>query len=145
MNFLVDSSGYISSIKPIRYMLKYDTLYMNRVPEERQVALKEQIKALMGEEGNRILSLMPQKWTPGSLFGKKYTDGAGAATDSTGHFVLWSPCKDVKLQASRVGYHTIRINQPVDTTLTIRMKDATKMKEVKVVPKATVRIRGAKP
>ena len=70
MNFLVDSCGYVSNIKPLKYLLKYDTLYMNRVPEERQVALKEQIKTLMGEEGTRILSLMPQRWTPGSLFGK---------------------------------------------------------------------------
>lgn len=70
MNFLVDSCGYVSNIKPLKYLLKYDTLYMNRVPEERQVALKEQIKTLMGEESTRILSLMPQRWTPGSMFGK---------------------------------------------------------------------------
>ena len=71
-----------------------------------------------------------------------YTDGAGAATDSTGHFILWTPRKDVKLQASRVGYVTVRIDQPADTTLTIRMTNATIMKDVKVVPKSTIRIRG---
>ena len=70
MSLLVDSTGYVSDIKPIKYLLQYDTTYMNNVPADRQVVLKEQIKTLMGEEGTRILSLMPQKWTPGSLFGK---------------------------------------------------------------------------
>ena len=325
MNFKVDSMGYVSNIKPIKYLLKYDTLYMDHVPVERQVALKEQIQSLMGEECIRILSLMPQRWTPGSLFGKNvsvkyalpitfnasdaerqtylamsgealqgriarpdivptsedlgpnamrlggirvarrdsvrigrktdydflvvvngqalseavqkqmlssgifvyfyhrqqlvdsiyvykdedakrpyveqygeraktavmvittvadtlcnayvqqhpelmqtrhrvegyvideetekplpdtwigYADGAGAATNSTGHFILWLPHKDVKLQASRVGYHTVRLNQLADTTLTIRMKDATKLKEVKATPKPAIRIRGTEP
>ena len=325
MNFKVDSMGYVSNIKPIKYLLKYDTLYMDHVPVERQVALKEQIQSLMGEECIRILSLMPQRWTPGSLFGKNvsvkyalpitfnasdaerqtylamsgealqgriagltivptsedlgpnamrlggirvagrdsvrigrktdydflvvvngqalseavqkqmlssgifvyfyhrqqlvdsiyvykdedakrpyvekygeraktavmvittvpdtlcdayvqqhpelmqtrhrmegyvideetdkplpatwigYADGAGAATDSTGHFILWLPRKDIKLQASRVGYHTVRLNQLADTTLTIRMKDATKLKEVKATPKPAIRIRGTEP
>lgn len=72
-----------------------------------------------------------------------HTDGAGAATDSTGHFVLWPPRKDVKLQASRTGYVPVRIDQPADTTLTIRMTNATVIKDVKVVPKSsTIRIRG---
>lgn len=325
MNFKVDSMGYVSNIKPIKYLLKYDTLYMDHVPVERQVALKEQIQSLMGKECIRILSLMPQRWTPGSLFGKNvsvkyalpitfnasdaerqtylamsgealqgriagldivptsedlgpnamrlggirvagrdsvrmgrktdydflvvvngqalseaeqkqmlssgifvyfyhrqqlvdsiyvykdedvkrtyvekygeraktavmvittvpdtlcdayvqqhpelmqtrhrmegyvideetekplpdtwisYRDGAGAATDSTGHFILWLPHKDVKLLASRVGYHTVRLNQLADTTLTIRMKDATKLKEVKATPKPAIRIRGTEP
>lgn len=72
----------------------------------------------------------------------KHTDGAGAATDSTGHFVLWLPRKDVKLQASRVGYVTVLINQPADTTLTIRMTPANIIKDVKIAPKSTIRIRG---
>ena len=70
MNFLVDSAGYVSNIKPFKYMLKYDTLYMNHVPAELQVALKEQIQSLMGEECTRILSLMPQRWAPANRFGK---------------------------------------------------------------------------
>ena len=72
----------------------------------------------------------------------KHTDGVGAATDSTGHFVLWPPRKDVKLQATRTGYVTVRIDQPADTTLTIRMTNATIIKDVEVVPKSTIRIRG---
>ena len=71
-----------------------------------------------------------------------YEDGAGAATDSIGHFVLWLPRKDVKLQASRTGYVTVRVNQPADTTLTIRMTNATIIKDVKAVPKSTIRNRG---
>ena len=70
MSFKVDSMGYVSDIKPIKYLLKYDTIYMNRESEERQVVLKEQIKSLMGEEGTRILSLMPQRWAPANRFGK---------------------------------------------------------------------------
>ena len=70
MNFLVDSCGYVSNIKPIKYLLKYDTLCMNCLPAEQQVALKEQIQTLMGEEGTRILSLMPQRWAPANRFGK---------------------------------------------------------------------------
>ena len=70
MTMKIDSAGYVSNIRPAKYLLKYDTLRMSREPEERQVALKEQIKTLMGEESTRILSLMPQRWTPGSLFGK---------------------------------------------------------------------------
>ena len=70
MNFLVDSTGCVSNIKPIRFFrMTYDTLYMNRVAIEQQVALKQQIDSLLGKECTRILSLMP-KWTPGSLFGK---------------------------------------------------------------------------
>ena len=70
MNFLIDSTGFVSNIKPSRcFRMTYDTLYMNRVPAEQQVVLKQQIDSLLGEEGIRILSLMP-KWTPGSVFGK---------------------------------------------------------------------------
>ena len=72
----------------------------------------------------------------------KHTDGAGAATDSTGHFILWLPHKDAKLQASRTGYVTVRINQLADTTFTIRMTNATIIKDVEVVPKSSIRIRG---
>jgi hypothetical protein len=43
---------------------------MNCLPAEQQVALNEQIKTLIGEEGTRILSLMPQRWAPANRFGK---------------------------------------------------------------------------
>lgn len=60
----------------------------------------------------------------------------GAATDSTGHFLMWAPCTVTKLYVRHVGYQTICHNmQPADTILNFRMKDATKIKEVKVIPK----------
>ena len=72
----IDTIGQASDFKPFKYLLSYDTLYMNRVPAERRLALKQQIDSLLGEECIRVLSLMP-RWTPGSSFGKtmsvKYT------------------------------------------------------------------------
>ena len=69
MTFKVDTIGQVSNIKPARFLLRYDTLYMNRVPAGHQVALKQQIDSLLSKECTRILSLMP-RWTPGSLFGE---------------------------------------------------------------------------
>ena len=60
----------------------------------------------------------------------------GAATDSTGHFVMWLPRTVTRLNVELVGFHAIRHQiQPADTILNFRMKDATKIKEVKVIPK----------
>jgi len=60
----------------------------------------------------------------------------GAATDSTGHFLMWAPRTVTKLNIELVGFHTIRHQiQPADTILNFRMKDATKIKEVMVIPK----------
>lgn len=61
--------------------------------------------------------------------------GIGAPTDSAGHFSFWLPRKDVTIQASCLGYITVRITQPANTTLTIRMKSAVRIREVKVIPK----------
>ena len=60
----------------------------------------------------------------------------GAATDSTGHFLMWAPRTVTKLYVRHLGYQTIcHTMQPADTILNFRMKDATKIKEVKVIPK----------
>lgn len=60
----------------------------------------------------------------------------GAATDSTGHFVMWLPHTVTRLNVELVGFHTIRHQiQPDETILNFRMKDATKLKEVKAIPK----------
>lgn len=69
MTFKVDTIGQVSNIKPARFLLRYDTLYMNRVPAGHQVTLKQQIDSLLSKECTRILCLMP-RWTPGSLFGE---------------------------------------------------------------------------
>lgn len=64
------------------------------------------------------------------------TGNMGAATDSIGHFVMWLPRTVTRLNVELVGFHTIRHQiQPDDTILNFRMKDATKIKEVKVMPK----------
>jgi len=60
----------------------------------------------------------------------------GAATDSTGHFVMWLPHTVTRLNVELVGYQAIRHQiQPANTILNFRMKDATKINEVKVIPK----------
>ena len=56
-------------------------------------------------------------------------------TDSTGHFELWLPFPDAAIEVGHVGYLTTRILHPTDTTLTIHMKDATKLRDVKVLNK----------
>ena len=64
------------------------------------------------------------------------TSFMGTATDSTGHFVMWLPRTVTKLNVEHVGFHTIRHQiQPDDTVLNFRMKDATKIKEEKVLRK----------
>ena len=69
--FVVDSTGLVSNFKVMRYMrMSYDTLRLAQETEDRQQQIKEQIAQQLGEESIRILSLMPQKWTPGSMFGK---------------------------------------------------------------------------
>lgn len=69
MTFKVDTIGQVSNIKPAKFLLRYDTLYMNRVPTGQQIALKQQIDSLLSKECIRVISLMP-RWTPGSLFGE---------------------------------------------------------------------------
>ena len=57
----------------------------------------------------------------------------GAATDNTGHFVMWAPRTITQLNVQHVGYHRkIRNIQPTDSILVIRLEDATKLREVKV-------------
>ena len=55
-------------------------------------------------------------------------------TDSQGHFDLWMPFRDATIHVNHVGYIPKQI-QPADTILNFHMKDATKIKEVKVIPK----------
>ena len=64
------------------------------------------------------------------------TGNMGAATDCTGHFVMWLPLTVTRLNVDLVGFHKIRHQiQPDDTILNFCMKDATKLKEVKAQPK----------
>ena len=56
-------------------------------------------------------------------------------TDSAGRFELCLPYPNASIQVSHIGYETVRLSHPADTTLTIRMRNATKLREVKVLPK----------
>ena len=58
----------------------------------------------------------------------------GVMTDSNGHFELWLPFPDATIGVNCPGYK-YHIVHPADTTLTIRMQDATLLKDVKVIPK----------
>lgn len=51
-------------------------------------------------------------------------------TDSNGHFDLWMPFRDAAIRVNHAGYIP-KLIQPTDTSLVIRMKDATKLSEVK--------------
>lgn len=57
-----------------------------------------------------------------------------AKTDSKGHFELWIPFRDATVRVSHVGYITQQTH-PADTAIIFRMRDATKLREVKVFPK----------
>ena len=60
--------------------------------------------------------------------------GAGAPTDATGRFSFWMPREEKLLYAECLGYVSQR-NIPADSSLTIRLRSATVIREVKVIPK----------
>lgn len=109
VTFKIDSLGYVSNFKVVKCGLAYDTLRMNREPEERQVVLKEQIETLMCEESIRILSLMP-RWEPANQFGR---------------FVSVRYVMPV----------TFRLPETSDTMLPIRSSEMAALKETEVKPK----------
>lgn len=61
--------------------------------------------------------------------------GAGAPTDSTGHFSFWMPREEQCLYAECLGYVSKR-NIPANSSLTIRLRSANVIREVKVIPKS---------
>lgn len=63
------------------------------------------------------------------------TETIQGRTDSTGHFELCLPYPNASIQVSHIDYGTVRLSHPADTTLTIRMKDMTSLKDVKVLPR----------
>ena len=60
--------------------------------------------------------------------------GIGAATDSTGYFSIWLPQTNVELKANHIGFVpcVVKTNKPM---LTFRLRSATILREVKVIPK----------
>lgn len=69
MQFKIDCSGYISEVKAVKHLLKYDTLLLSRESESRQIQLKEQISQQLEEECARVIAMMP-RWTPSKMYGK---------------------------------------------------------------------------
>ena len=67
-----------------------------------------------------------------------------AKTDSKGHFELWIPFRDATVRVSHVGYITQQTH-PADTAIIFRMRDATKLREVKVFPKNIKKYEGLQP
>ena len=63
------------------------------------------------------------------------TETIQGRTDSTGHFELCMPYHNASIQVSHIDYGTVRLSHPADTALTIRMKDMTPLKDVKVLPR----------
>ena len=63
------------------------------------------------------------------------TETIQCRTDSTGHFELCLPYPNASIQVSHIDYGTVRLSYPADTALTIRMKDMTSLKDVKVLPR----------
>ena len=63
------------------------------------------------------------------------TETIQCRTDSTGHFELCLPYPNASIQVSHIDYGTVRLSHPADTALTIRMKDMTLLKDVKVLPR----------
>ena len=59
------------------------------------------------------------KWERSKLL--KYPYFVGAATDSTGHYVIWLPQKNVELCADQTGYRTVEFLL-TDSTRTIRLQ-----------------------
>jgi len=55
-------------------------------------------------------------------------------TDSQGHFDLWMPFRDAPIRVNRMGYMP-HVVYPTDTAFVIQMKEATKLREVKVLTK----------
>jgi len=104
-----------------------DTLseaYMQQHPEKRP--FRRRIEGFVQSEDGKPLA---DAWISCDAW------NMGAATDSTGRFMMWAPRTITKLNAQRVGYRQIRNIQPADSIIIIRMKDATKLREVKVQPK----------
>ena len=72
MSFVIDSVGEVSDIRlreRPQARISYDTSRLSKEPEDTQEKIKELITLQLGEEGRRVLSLMP-RWRPAIWGGK---------------------------------------------------------------------------
>ena len=120
------NSGYDKNCPMMELTVVPDTLsdaYVSQHPEMQQ-ALRH-VSGIVMDENDRPLA---DVWV--GIRGA----GAGAPTDSTGHFSFWMPREEKLLYAECLGY-VLQRNIPADANLTIRLRSATVIREVKVIPK----------
>ncbi len=121
------NSGYDKNCPMMELTVVPDTLsdaYVSQHPEMQQ-ALRH-VSGIVMDENDRPLA---DVWI--GIRGA----GAGAPTDSTGHFSFWMPREEQRLYAECLGYVSKR-NIPAGSSLTIRLRSATVIREVKVIPKS---------
>lgn len=122
-------SGYDKDCPIIELVTIPDTLsdaYVNQHPY-----LQQSLRHVTGTVVDENDQPLVDAWV-----GMTYDAGPGAATDSAGHFSFWLPSNITKIRVRCVGFQPIIRNiQPTDTILNFRMKDATKIKNVKVLGK----------
>lgn len=121
------NSGFDKNCPLMELTVVPDTLsdaYVGQHPEMQQ-ALRH-VSGLVMDENDRPLA---DVWI--GIRGA----GAGAPTDSTGHFSFWMPREEQRLYAEYLGYVSKR-NIPANSSLTIRLRSATVIREVKVIPKS---------
>ena len=121
------NSGYDKNCPMMELTVVPDTLsdaYVSQHPEMQQ-ALRH-VSGIVMDENDRPLA---DVWV--GIRGA----GAGAPTDSTGHFSFWMPREEQRLYAECLGYVSKR-NIPANSSLTIRLRSATVIREVKVIPKS---------
>lgn len=121
------NSGFDKNCPMMELTVVPDTLsdaYVGQHPEMQQVL--RHVSGVVMDENDRPLA---DVWI--GIRGA----GAGAPTDSTGHFSFWMPREEQRLYAECLGYVSKR-NIPAGSCLTIRLRSATVIREVKVIPKS---------
>ena len=98
----------------------YCDAYISKHPELKKE--RQHIEGYVYDEDNKPLA---DAWV--NVRGK----GIGAASDSEGYFSIWLPQTDVELMASHMGY-VPSVIKTIKPMLTIRLRSATKIREVKV-------------
>jgi hypothetical protein len=127
-------SGYDKDCPIIELVTIPDTLsdaYVNQHPY-----LQQSLRHVTGTVVDENDQPLVDAWV-----GMTYDAGPGTVTDSAGHFSFWLPRNITKIRVRCVGFQPIIRNiQPTDTIQNFRMKDVTKIKNVRVQGK-----KGAKP
>lgn len=124
-------SGYDKNCPIMELTTLPDTLsdtYVNQHPEKKDT-LRHISGIVLDDENEEPLT---DVWVGTS-------GGAGSPTDSTGRFSFWVPRTEKQLRAERIGCVDKRNIQISDTTLVIHMRDRTKLRSVRIIPKEEIR------